>query len=161
HDLIVVARRQERLASLAEKLENAHRVRVRVLAADLADETGIGAVETALAESETLTLLVNNAGMGAYRPFVQIDPAVAAAPIDVQVRATVRLTRAALPGMLKRGRGGVLNIASLLALSGTLPTNPLPPRAVYAGAKAFLVAFTQALAGELAGTKVRASVCLP
>ncbi len=82
--------------------------------------------------------------------------------LAVHVRAVVQVTRAALPGMLARGRGGVITVASLLALSGAAPPNaPLPPRAVYAGAKAFQLAFTQVLAAELAGTPVRAQVCLP
>ena len=81
--------------------------------------------------------------------------------IGIQVRAVARLARAALPGMIRRGGGSIINIASLLALSGTLPPTPLPYRATYAGAKAFILAFTQALVGELIGTGVRLQVCLP
>jgi short-subunit dehydrogenase len=71
------------------------------------------------------------------------------------------LSRAALPGMLRRGKGAVVNVASILALSGALPPSPLPYRAVYAGAKAFILAFTEALSGELAGSGVQVQACLP
>ena len=106
-------------------------------------------------------MLVNNAGFGGYRPFVELEPSVADDLIAIHIRAVTRLTRAALPGMLRRGSGAIINVASLLALSGTIPPDPLPYRAVYAGAKAFLVTFSQALAGELRGTKIRIQVLLP
>jgi len=75
----------------------------------------------------------------------EIDPTTVDALVDIHVRAVARLTRVALPGMVRRGTGGVINVASVLALSGSMPPNPLPYRAVYAGAKAFMVTFTQAL----------------
>jgi short-subunit dehydrogenase len=160
-DLIVVARRRERLDALARRLAGAHKTDVSVLAADLSTPAGIDAV-AARAASEPLDLLVNNAGFGGYGPFPELDPKVAEDLIAVHVRAVVQLTRAALPGMLKRARGGIVNVSSLLALSGSAPPlSAMPLRAVYGGAKAFLLAFTQLLAAELADTKVRAIVCLP
>ena len=81
--------------------------------------------------------------------------------IGVHLRAVARLTRAALPGMIRRGSGAIVNVASLLALSGPLAPDPLPHRATYAGAKAFMLTFAQALAGELKGAGVRVQVCLP
>jgi uncharacterized protein len=110
---------------------------------------------------EEVTLLVNNAGFGGYHPFASIEPGVIDDLIDIHVRAVTRLTRAALPGMIHRGKGAIVNIASLLALSGALPPTPLPHRATYAGAKAYMLAFTQALAGEVKGTGVQVQVCLP
>jgi short-subunit dehydrogenase len=92
---------------------------------------------------------------------VQIEPEVVDDLVDIHVRAVARLTRAVLPGMIRCDRGGIVNVASLLVLSGSIRPNPLPYRAVYAGAKAFLVTFTQALAGELNGTGVHVQVCLP
>jgi short-subunit dehydrogenase len=160
-DLVLVARRRERLEALAERLRRETGAQADVLAADLCDAGACAAVETRLAEDDVLQLLVNNAGFGGYRPFVQVDPAVAEDLVRVHVLAATRLTRAALPGMVRRGAGAVINVASLLALSGTLPPSPLPHRATYAGAKAYLVAFSQALAGELAGTGVKVQVCLP
>jgi short-subunit dehydrogenase len=161
YDLIVVARRRDRLDALAQRLAAEHKSEVEVLVADLATTTGVDTV-AARAASSPLDLVVNNAGFGGYRPFVDLDPKVADDLICVHVRAVVQVTRAALPGMVKRDRGGIVNVASLLALSGSAaPGNLMPFRAVYAGAKAFLVTFTQVLAGELAGTKVRVQVCLP
>jgi short-subunit dehydrogenase len=75
--------------------------------------------------------------------------------IRLHVTAVTRLTRAALPGMIARRRGGVINVASRLAFSASLPSPPLPRRAVYAATKAYVNVFTQVLAGELAGTGVR------
>ena len=161
YDVIAVARRRERLDALAARLAAEHDARVEVLVADLATPAGVDAV-AARAGSTPLDLVINNAGFGGYRRFVELDPKVADELMSVHVRAVVQLTRAALPGMLERGRGGIVNVASLLALSGSAPPgNFLPMRAVYAGAKAFLLTFTQVLASELAGTNVRVQVCLP
>ncbi|HYM70611.1 MAG TPA: SDR family NAD(P)-dependent oxidoreductase [bacterium] len=161
YDLVLVARRRERLEQLAERLHTEAHAHAEVLAADLADAGALAQVEARVAGDESLALLVNNAGFGAYRPFAQVEPAVIDSLINVHVRAVARLTRAALPGMIRRGTGGVINVASLLAFSGSIPPNPLPHRATYAGAKAFIVTFTQALAGEISGTGVRVQVCLP
>jgi short-subunit dehydrogenase len=160
HDLVLVARRRDRLEELAERLRREGDARAEVLAADLTDAGALAQLEARVGV-EPLALLVNNAGFGGYRPFAQVEPEVVDDLIDIHVRAVARLTRAALPGMIRRGSGGVINVASLLALSGSLPPNPLPYRAVYAGAKAFMVTFTQTLAGELDGTGVRVQVCLP
>ena len=145
HDLILVARRRDRLETLAERLRYEAGAEARPLAADLADAEGLSQVEAHIAGDERLALLVNNAGFGGYRPFVEVEPKVVDELIAVHVRAVARLTRAAVPGMVRRGKGAVINVASLLALSGALPPNPLPYRAVYAGAKAFILAFTEAL----------------
>jgi len=161
HDLLLIARRRDRLDALGGELAKAHGVSCESLAADLSDRAGIGAVEKRLAGEARLALLVNNAGIGAYMPFVQLDAAMAEQSITLQVLAPTRLTRAALPGMIARKAGGVINVASLLALSGSVPPNPMPNRAVYAGAKSYLLAFSQQLAFELAGSGVVAQVLLP
>ncbi|HLJ59448.1 MAG TPA: SDR family NAD(P)-dependent oxidoreductase [bacterium] len=161
YDLVLVARRRERLEQLAERLHREAHAHAEVLAADLADAGALARVEARVAGDESLALLVNNAGFGGYRPFAQVEPEVIDGLINVHIRAVARLTRAALPGLIRRGTGGVINIASLLAFSGSMPPRPLPHRATYAGAKAFIVTFTQALGGEIAGTGVRVQVCLP
>lgn len=161
YDVVLVARRRDRLETLAERLRAETGVEIEALAADLTDAEALPEVEARVAGDPPVALLVNNAGLGGYRPFVDIDPRVIDTLIDIHIRAVARLSRAALPGMLRRKTGGVINVASLLALSGALPPNPLPYRAVYAGAKAFIVTFTQALAGEVAGTGVKVQVCLP
>ena len=81
--------------------------------------------------------------------------------VGVHVLAITRLARAAVPAMVARGSGAIINVASLLAFSGSLPAQPLPYRASYAAAKAFQLTFTQALAGELAGTGVQVQACCP
>jgi short-subunit dehydrogenase len=158
YDLVLVARRFDRLQALAEKLTH---VEVEVMAADLSAAEGLARVERRLVEGSPISLLINNAGFGAYRPFAELMPERAEELIALQVLAPTRLARAVLPGMVGQGEGGIINIASLLALSSTLPPKPLPFRATYAGAKSYLLTFTQALAHEIAGTGVKVQVCLP
>jgi short-subunit dehydrogenase len=153
YDLILVARRRHRLELLAERLGREAGAECEPLAVDHA--SAFSQLEARVAVDEGLALLVNSAGFGGYRRFIEVEPQVINALIDVHVRAVARLTRAALPGMVRRGKGAVVNVASLLALSGALPPNPLPYRAVYAGAKAFMLAFTEALSGELSESGVR------
>lgn len=161
HDVTLVARRRDRLEELAERLRRDAGARADVMSADLTDPEAFAKVEARVTADEALALLVNNAGFGSYKPFASIDPSRIDDLINIHVRAVTRLTRAALPGMLRRGAGGIINISSIYALSGTLPPNPLPHRATYVGAKAFMLGFTQALAGELSGTGVKVQVCLP
>lgn len=161
YDLTLVARRQGRLVELAGRLAQAAAGTVSVHAADLTDPAGLRSAEDLITAIPRLDLLVNNAGFAGYGPFADLGPAVAAALIGVHVTAPTQLTRAALPAMVGRSRGAVINIASLLAFSGSLPPGPLPCRATYAAAKAYLVTFTTALAAELAGTGVRIQVCCP
>ena len=123
YDLVLVARRRERLESLAIELRDKFGVRADVLAADLTDPGGLAEVEAHVAHDESLRMLVNNAGFGGYNPFTSIDPQVIDDLVSIHIRAVARLTRAALPGMVSRGVGSVVNVASLLALSGTLPPN--------------------------------------
>jgi uncharacterized protein len=159
-DLAITARRQDRLRDLAGRLASEHGVEVQVHAADLADPGDLARLEEVVNDT-TPDLLVNNAGFGGYRPFAEVDPQVLSDLVAVNVLAVARLTRAAVPGMIARGSGAIINVASLLAFSGSLPPDPLPHRATYAGVKSFEVTFTQALAGELAGTGVRVQVCCP
>jgi short-subunit dehydrogenase len=160
-DLIVVARRRERLEALAKELHRDAGVAVEVVAADLTDSDQLRQLEGLVAEGDALDLLVNNAGFGGYMPFVELDPDIAEALIRVHVLGLTRLTRAALPRMVETGRGAIINVASLLAFTGSMPPRPLPHRATYASAKAFMVTFTQALANELDQTGVRLQVLCP
>lgn len=161
YDLVLVARRRERLAELAERLKRRNGIAADVVCADLTDPADLAKVETLAGSDEALSLLINNAGFAGYKPFVSIDPEVIDDLIDIHVRTVARLSRAALPGMVRRHKGAVINVASLLAISAVLPPDPLPSRATYAAAKAFILAFTQALAGELSGTGVDVQACLP
>jgi uncharacterized protein len=159
YDLILVARRRERLVALAEKLRGTG-AEAEPLAADLTDPDALSQLELQVTD-DRLALLVNNAGFGGYRRFVDVEPRIIDELIGIHVRAIARLTRAALPGMVRRGNGAVVNVSSILALSGSLAPDPLPYRAIYAGAKAFILAFTEALSGELPNTGVQVQACLP
>ncbi|MEU7423112.1 SDR family oxidoreductase [Streptomyces sp. NPDC040750] len=159
-NLVLVARRAERLAALAKRLRDSAGVRVETVAADLARADDLARVAERVA-ADDVGLLVNNAGINGYGPFPEVDPALLGKVLDVNVVAPTVLTRAAVPAMVARGRGAVINVASLLAFAGSLPPGPLPHRAVYAGTKGYLVTFTRTLAAELAGTGVRVQVVCP
>jgi short-subunit dehydrogenase len=159
YDLLLVGRRRERLDALAEELAGAG-ARAEVTVADLGSLEGIGQVER-LCRERPLDLLVNNAGVAHYMPFVNLPPERLDELLQVNTVAVVKLARAALGGMLERGRGALINVASLLAFSGPLRLPHLPARAVYAGTKAFMVAFTQVLAAELEGTGIKLQVVCP
>jgi uncharacterized protein len=159
-DLAIVGRRRSRLDELAEKLKSNNGVDVRVFESDLSDHEQLDALRKELA-ALPVEMLVNNAGLAHYMPFSELPEDKATELVDTNVLAPVLLTRSVLPGMLQHGRGAVINIASLLAFSGTADSPHLPRRAVYAGSKAFIVAFTQVLATELSGTGVRVQVVCP
>jgi short-subunit dehydrogenase len=161
YNLIVVARRRERLDALASRLRAEEGVGVDVLAADLTDPAELLGVETAIEASRSLEVLVNCAGVAGYMPFVELPPDDAEALIGLHIIATTRLTRAALPGMIVRGNGTVINVASALAFSSSIPAPPLPYRAVYAAAKSYIVTFTELLAAELKETAVRVQALCP
>jgi short-subunit dehydrogenase len=153
--LTLVARDRARLQSLAAELQAAHGVEVAVLAADLTDPTARARVERGLADDAGLELLINNAGFGTVGAFVNLDPEREEAEIELNIVALMRLTRAALPGMLRRGRGAVMNVSSLAAFQ------PAPHNATYGATKAFVNSFTEALHEELRGSGVHAMVLCP
>ncbi|MEU1710742.1 SDR family NAD(P)-dependent oxidoreductase [Streptomyces sp. NPDC005706] len=158
-DLVLVARRADRLDALAGRLREAGAA-VDPLVADLARSPDLARVAERVA-CDDVALLVNNAGINGYGPFAEVDPALLAKVIDVNVVAPTALTRAALPGMMARGHGAVVNVASLLAFAGALPPGPLPHRAVYGGTKGYMVTFTRTLAAELGDSPVRVQVVCP
>lgn len=155
HDLVLVARRGDRLAALAQELTDAYGVAVRTLSADLTQEAGLASVEQILREDESVTLLVNNAGMGPIKSTADMSDAEAAATLALNVTALMRLTRAVLPGLRARGTGGVINIGSVLAFHG------LPVSSLYSATKAFVLTYSRAIAQELAGTGVKVQAVLP
>jgi uncharacterized protein len=157
YDLIAVARRTDRLEELAASLPE---VAVQVLAADLSTDDGIEAV-AAVCASQPLTMLVNNAGVAHYMPLADLSAEHASELVRVKVVAPTMLTRAALPGMLSRGTGAIVNVAGMIAFSGPAPTSQMPRRAVYAGTLAHAVAMSQTLSAELEGTGVQVQVVCP
>ena len=161
YELILVARRRDKLEELAQRLKENHQVDVEVIVADLSKRDSLHVVEQRIAADSALDLLVNNAGFGGYMPFVELDPDRAEELINLKVLAVTRLTRAALPGMLARGRGSIINVSSRLGFSGSLGSSQLPKRAIYAGANAYINTFTQLLHSELDGTNVQVQVLCP
>jgi short-subunit dehydrogenase len=154
-DLIVVARSADRLAALADELRGAHGVDVRPLAADPTTPAGCRAVEHALATDDRLDLLVNHAGFGTVGDFATLDADAEEREIQLNLLALVRLTRAALPGLLARGHGAIVNVSSMAGLQ------PAPYSATYGATKAFVNSFTEALAEEVRGTGVRVQALCP
>lgn len=154
HDLILVARRADRLDALAARLTQQHRVQVRPVVADLAQAQDLARIEQLLA-TEPVELLVNNAGLARLGPLAGAHVDDAMAQLSLNIVVLTRLTQAVLPGFKARQRGTLINIASVLALQS------LPISAVYSGTKAYVLAFTRGLQDELAGTGVRLQVVLP
>lgn len=153
-DVIAIGRRREKLEDLKAASTGAN---IEPLVADLASDDGIAAVAQ-VAASRPLTMLVNNAGVAHYMPFAELPPEKAAELIRVKELAPTLITRAAVPGMLERGEGTIVNVAGMIAFSGPAGSEQMPRRAVYAGTLAHLVAWTQQLHAELgsAGIKVQA-----
>lgn len=159
-DLVLVARRRDRLEEVAARLTDEHGVSARVVESDLADTDQVGELCREAAKLP-VGMLVNNAALAHYMPFAELPAERAKELVQLDVLAPVLLTRAVLPGMLERGKGAVINVASLLAFSGSWEAPQLPQRAVYAASKSFLVTFTQILAAELQGSGVRVQVLCP
>ncbi|MBI4184884.1 MAG: SDR family NAD(P)-dependent oxidoreductase [Proteobacteria bacterium] len=145
--LLVTGRDRDRLAALAAGLDAAGH-EVEALAADLATDAGRAAVITR-AEARAIDLLVNNAGFGRFGPYLESDPRVEREMVEVNVTAVAALTRALLPGMIARARGGGTR-AGLIVVASTVAFAPAPFFATYAATKAFDLHFSEALAVELA-----------
>jgi hypothetical protein len=155
HDLVLVARRAARLAALAEEVEARHGVHVETLAADLAGEAGAAAVEARLGRGAPFAWLVNSAGFGTRGLFAEIPAPRLTEQLRVHVEATVRLTRAVLPGMVAAGRGTVVNVSSLGAFFTTARY------ANYSATKVCVNMLTEGLRAELRGTGVRVIAVCP
>lgn len=154
-DLTLVARREERLRALAAALSAAHAVQVEVWPADLADEADVAALASHLAAADDLVLLVNNAGFGTRGAFIEVPLERTLAMIHVHVLATVALCRATAPAMVARGRGAIINVSSIAAFF------PSAGGANYGATKAYLNAFSEALAAELRGSGVGVQALCP
>jgi short-subunit dehydrogenase len=150
YDLILVARRRDRLEQLAEQIPTTAHVVECDLTTNAADLPGL--VEQTGADVD---LLVNNAGFGLRGRFLELDPTREAEMVRVNCEAVVTLTHAFLPAMVERGRGGIITVAS------TAGMQPLPYEATYGASKAFAISFSEALWTELRGTGVRVLVVNP
>lgn len=154
YELILVARRKDRLESIANELYNEHSIQVEVLAADLTEESEIHQVEQYIIHHEALDLLVNNAGFGMHGKFVDLDISKHLTMLQLHDTACLRLTHAALPGMLARNHGGIINVSSI---SGLVPIGNI----TYGATKAFQVVFSETLNMELSGTGIKIQALCP
>ena len=156
-DLVVVARRRERLEQLSAELAAQHDIEVEVLAADLTDPSAVAAVEARLGDSDRpIDLLVNNAGGASqHRPFLELDREGLASDAYLNALALLRLTHAAAQAMARRGHGNMINVSAGIAFY------PLPGAAAYGAAKAFVNSLSEALDYELRDSGVRLTAVCP
>ncbi|GGR81805.1 dehydrogenase [Streptomyces parvulus] len=153
HNLVLVARDTKRLREQATELHDRHGIEAEVLTADLSTDAGIEAVATRLGERRhPVDLLINNAGFGNKGKFLDVSMADELTMLKVHCEAVLRLTSAAVEAMRERGRGGVVNVASVAAFV---------PRGTYGASKAWVVQFTQGVAKDLAGSGVRLMALAP
>ena len=155
YDLILVARNVERLAALAMRLTDETGRSVEILAADLTERTDLSSVERVLRTDASITLLLNNAGVGATAPLLRSDIVKMDAMIALNVGVPTHLTYAVAPAFVARGSGTIINIASIVAIAPELLNG------VYGGSKAFVLAFSRSLHHELADEGIRVQAVLP
>ena len=155
YDLLLIARRADRLKQLARELEQAHGIAVEILPADLTDPADLDRVVQVLKGEGRLEILVNNAGNGPVRSTADLTDAEAANTLALNVTALMTLTRAALPGLTARKKGAVINIGSVLAFHG------LPVSSLYSATKAFVLTYSRAIHQEVAELGVHVQAVLP
>lgn len=154
YDLVITGRRREKIEALAENIRKECHVRVEVVLAELSEKEGIRKVIETMQEKQ-VEILVNNAGFGANSLFYECDLEVAEQLASVSVIAPMELIRAALPDMVKRKSGTIINISSESVYM------IVPKNSVYSGSKAFLKSFTEGLHVDLIGTGVRVQAVCP
>ena len=147
HELVLVARSAAKLEALAAELGGA-----RVIAADLSDPSAVAKIA---AEVPTVDVLINNAGVGDFGAFATVDLAKTQTMIQLNITALTTLTHAYLPGMLERGAGRIMNVAS------TASFQPGPLMAVYYATKAYVLFFSEAVAEEVRGSGVTITTLCP
>lgn len=156
YNIILVARNRDRLDAIAARITDDTGRSVEVVEADLADKADLRRVEALLKSDASITVLVNNAGIGAPVPTWQADIDLMEQMIDINVTALTRLSYAAAPGFVARGQGTIINIASVVAIAPEFLLN-----GVYGAGKAFVIALTESLHRELGEKGVRIQAVLP
>ncbi|MBM7705042.1 SDR family NAD(P)-dependent oxidoreductase [Metabacillus iocasae] len=156
HHLVLVARSSDKLQLLKKELENEYSIRVMTSSRDLSVAASIEELYDELTEQNIqVDYVVNNAGFGLYGEFLTTNMDEELNMIDLNIRTLTHVTKKFLPDMVKRGRGGVLNVASTAAFQ------PGPLMAVYYATKAYVLSFTEALENELKGTGVHVTALCP
>ncbi len=155
YDLVLVARRRDKLEALASELREKHDAVAEILVADLANAGDVDRIEHLIAGRPSMAMVVNNAGFGTVGHFHDVDLAKHLDMIQVHVTASVRFTHAAINTMLKRRRGAVINVSSMAAYLA------MPNAVTYCATKMYLVTFCQGLAKELEGSGVQVQVLCP
>ncbi len=155
YDLVLVARRVDRLEALAKTITDKHGAKVEVVAADLEKDADLARVEKILATNPAVRVLVNNAGLARLSPIATSPVQNSLSQIDLNITALTRLTHAVLPAFVSRNDGVIINIASVLAV------HAMPVSSVYSGTKAYVLNFTRGLQQELAQTNVKVQLVLP
>jgi short-subunit dehydrogenase len=155
YDLVLIARRADRLEQIAERIHLSTGRKVDLFPADLTDELDLARVEVLLRETPNITLLVNNAGLGGALTLLDSDIDQMTSMISLNVTALTRLSYAVVPQFIARHSGTIINIGSIVAI------NPEALNGVYGGTKAFVLAFSQNLRNELEGTGVTVQVVMP
>jgi len=152
--LLLAGRDEPRLIAVAQRVRQTAGVDVELVVGDLGTASGVDALAARL-DGRAVEVLVNNAGFGTYGRFSELDAGREHELVAVNVDALVRLTHAVLPGMLGRGRGGILNVASTIAFQ------PGPYQATYGASKAFVLSLSQALWAETRGSGVTVTALCP
>ncbi|MDE1188301.1 MAG: SDR family oxidoreductase [Pantoea sp.] len=155
YDLIIVARNHNRLNQLASHITADTERTVEAVAADLNDAKQLTMLEDKLRADASITLLVNNAGIGMHTSLLDSNVDQMTAMINLNVTALTRLTYAVVPGFVARGQGAIINIASIVGIA------PEILNGVYGGSKAYVLAFSQSLHHELAGQGIQVQAVLP
>ena len=155
HDLILVARNRERLDALAKHLMSETGRSVEVVGANLTEKADLARVEHILRSDTTITVLVNNAGVGATGPLLESDVDAMEQMIALNVVAPTRLTYAVVPAFVRQGGGAIINMASIVGIA------PEALNGVYGASKAFVLAFSLSLHKELAESNIRIQAVLP
>ncbi|MGA9087818.1 MAG: SDR family NAD(P)-dependent oxidoreductase [Bradyrhizobium sp.] len=155
YDLLLVGRQQHTLDAVAKAVKQKANVKVEAMVANLAEAKDLARVEARISSDPAITALINSATAVTFSPLAKLSSQALDDTIAVNITALTRLSRAALPGFVARGAGTIVNLASVLAF------HPWPEFSVYNASKAYVVSFSQALQGEVAGKGVLVQVVTP
>jgi short-subunit dehydrogenase len=155
YDLILVARNEDRLKTVAHSVESETGRKVKVFPADLSDKASLAKVEALLRDDKSITVLVNNAGIGSVASILQADVETMTNMIALNITALTRLTYAVTPAFVARGNGTIINIASVVGIAAEMLNG------VYSASKSYVISFGHSLQKDLAGKGVRVQTVLP